>query len=117
MIFAIAMDYTVFLLASAKEHFERTGDPKDAMVGSLAHSGRVVFAAGAVMVAVFFTFSLSGPLPPKEMGIVLGVAVLLDAFLVRLVLLPVLLRLTGRAAWYRPAWLHRVLPDVRFAHD
>jgi RND superfamily putative drug exporter len=116
MVFAIAMDYTVFLLASAKEHFEDTGSPEDAMVGSLAHSGRVIFAAGAVMVAVFFTFALSGPLPPKEMGIVLGVAVLLDAFLVRLVLLPVLLRLTGRAAWYRPAWLAKVLPDVRFSH-
>lgn len=117
MIFAIAMDYTVFLLASAKEHYERSGDPKDAMVGSLAHSGRVIFAAGAVMVAVFFTFALSGPIPPKEMGVVLGLAVLLDAFLVRLVLLPVLLRLTGRAAWYTPAWLRRVLPDITFAHD
>jgi len=117
MIFAIAMDYTVFLLASAKEHYEKTGDPKDAMVGALAHSGRVIFAAGAVMVAVFFTFALSGPLPPKEMGIVLGVAVLLDAFLVRLVLLPVLLRLSGRAAWWAPRWLTRVLPDIRFAHD
>lgn len=116
MIFAIAMDYTVFLLASAKEHYERSGDPKEAMVGALAHSGRVIFAAGAVMVAVFFTFALSGPLPPKEMGIVLGVAVLLDAFLVRLVLLPVLLRLTGHAAWYVPAWLKRVLPKITFAH-
>lgn len=117
MIFAIAMDYTVFLLASAKEHFEHSGDPKDAMVGSLAHSGRVIFAAGAVMVAVFFTFALSGPLPPKEMGIVLGVAVLLDAFLVRLVLLPVLLRLAGRAAWWTPAWLTRLLPNIRFSHS
>ena len=117
MIFAIAMDYTVFLLASAKEHYERSGDPHEAMVGSLAHSGRVIFAAGAVMVAVFFTFSLSGPIPPKEMGIVLGVAVLLDAFLVRLVLLPVLLRLTGDAAWWSPAWLKRVLPTISFAHD
>ena len=116
MIFAIAMDYTVFLLASAKEHFEHTGDPRDAMVGALAHSGRVIFAAGAVMVAVFFTFALSGPLPPKEMGIILGIAVLLDAFLVRLVLLPVMLRLTGRAAWYVPRWLSRVLPDIRFSH-
>ena len=116
MIFAIAMDYTVFLLASAKEHYERSGDPHEAMVGSLAHSGRVIFAAGAVMVAVFFTFALSGPLPPKEMGIVLGVAVLLDAFLVRLVLLPVLLRLTGRAAWWSPRWLTRVLPEIRFSH-
>ena len=117
MIFAIAMDYTVFLLASAKEHFEHSGDPKDAMIGSLAHSGRVIFAAGAVMVAVFFTFALSGPLPPKEMGIVLGVAVLLDAFLVRLVLLPVLLRITGRAAWWAPRWLTRILPDIRFTHS
>lgn len=116
MIFAIAMDYTVFLLASAKEHYERSGDPHEAMVGALAHSGRVIFAAGAVMVAVFFTFALSGPLPPKEMGVVLGVAVLLDAFLVRLVLLPVLLRLTGHAAWYVPRWLRRVLPRVTFAH-
>ncbi|MGZ4590665.1 MAG: MMPL family transporter [Actinomycetes bacterium] len=116
MIFAIAMDYTVFLLASAKEHWERTGDPKEAMVGAVASSGRVIFAAGAVMVAVFFTFSLSGPLPPKEMGVILGVAVLLDAFLVRLVLLPVLLRLTGRAAWACPAWLRRILPTIRFSH-
>ena len=116
MIFAIAMDYTVFLLASAKEHYEKSGDPKEAMVGSLAHSGRVIFAAGAVMVAVFFTFALSGPLPPKEMGIVLGVAVLLDAFLVRLVLLPVMLRLTGKAAWWTPRWLTRVLPNITFSH-
>ncbi|MFJ9948491.1 MMPL family transporter [Kitasatospora sp. NPDC091207] len=116
MIFAIAMDYTVFLLASAKEHYERSGDPREAMVGALAHSGRVVLSAAAVMVAVFFTFALSGPLPPKEMGVVLGVAVLLDAALVRLVLLPVLLRLTGRAAWHTPAGLDKVLPRIPFSH-
>ena len=84
MIFAISMDYTVFLLASAKEHYERSGDPREATIGGLAHSGRVILAAAAVMVAVFFTFALSGPLPPKEMGIILGIAVLLDAMLVRL---------------------------------
>jgi len=116
MIFAIAMDYTVFLLASAKEHWEKSGDPHEAMVGAVAHSGRVIFAAGGVMVAVFFTFALSGPLPPKEMGVILGIAVLLDAFLVRLVLLPVMLRLAGRAAWATPAWLRRILPKVTFSH-
>ncbi len=116
MIFAISMDYTVFLLTSAKEHWERSGDAREAMIGGVAHSGRVIFAAAAVMVAVFFTFSLSGPLPPKEMGVVLGVAVLLDAALVRLLLVPVLLRLTGRAAWASPRWLRRVLPNVRFSH-
>ncbi|MFE2432593.1 MMPL family transporter [Streptomyces sp. NPDC059373] len=117
MIFAIAMDYTVFLLSSAKEHFEHTGDPRHAMTGALAHSGRVIFAAAGVMVAVFFTFALADPLPPKEMGIVLGTAVLLDAFLIRLVLLPALLRLTGRAAWWSPAWLRKALPNIRFSHD
>ncbi|AYJ47010.1 MMPL family transporter [Rhodococcus sp. P1Y] len=116
MIFAIAMDYTVFLLATAKEHYEKTGDPKMAQVDGLAHSGRVIFAAAAVMVAVFFTFALSDPLPPKEMGIILGVAVLLDAFLIRLILLPVLLRLSGHAAWWSPSWLRRVLPSISFSH-
>ena len=116
MVFAIAMDYTVFLLSSAREHWERSGDAREAMVGGLAHSGRVILAAGAVMVAVFFTFALSGPLPPKEMGVILGVAVLLDAFLVRLTLLPVFLRLAGPAAWYLPRPLARLLPDVRFDH-
>ncbi|MBO9531781.1 MAG: MMPL family transporter [Solirubrobacteraceae bacterium] len=116
MIFAISMDYTVFLLSSAKEHWDRSHDPKEAMIGGVAHSGRVVFAAAAVMVAVFFTFSLSGPLPPKEMGVILGVAVLLDAFLVRLLLIPVTLRLLGRWAWWAPRSLLRVLPDVKFGH-
>jgi RND superfamily putative drug exporter len=116
MIFAISMDYTVFLLASAKEHWDRSHDPKEAAVGGVAHSGRTIFAAAAVMVAVFFTFALSGPLPPKEMGIILGLAVLLDAALVRLVLLPVLLRLLGRWAWWLPRWLDPLLPDVRFGH-
>ncbi|MGA2455113.1 MAG: MMPL family transporter [Solirubrobacteraceae bacterium] len=116
MIFAISMDYTMFLLSSAKEHWDHTGSAKDAMVNGMAHSGRVIFAAAAVMVAVFFTFALSGPLPPKEMGIILGVAVLLDAALVRLLLLPVLLRLMGARAWYLPRWARRVLPDVRFGH-
>jgi len=116
MIFAISMDYTMFLLSSAKEHWDRTQDPHEAMIGGIAHSGRVIFAAAAVMVAVFFTFALSGPLPPKEMGIILGVAVLLDAALIRLLLLPVLLRLMGKWAWYLPRWAHHVLPDVTFGH-
>lgn len=116
MIFAISMDYTVFLMSSVKEHWDRSGDAREAVVGGLAHTGRVILAAAAVMVAVFFTFALSGPLPPKEMGIILGVAVLLDALLVRLLLMPVLLRLAGRAAWWTPRWVERALPEVRFGH-
>jgi len=116
MLFALGMDYTVFLLASAKERWDASGDAREAAVEGIAKSGPVITAAAAVMVAVFFTFALSGPLPPKEMGVILGVAVLIDAALVRLVLMPVLLRLLGARAWWLPRWLDRVLPDVRFGH-
>jgi RND superfamily putative drug exporter len=108
LIFALAMDYTVFLLSSVKAELERTGDPRTALVEGLAGSGRVINAAGAVMVVVFFTFALSGPLAPKEMGVILGVAVLLDTLLVRLLLLPAVLRLLGPHAWWTPRMLDRL---------
>ena len=116
LVFAISMDYTVFLLASAREHFDRSNDPDDAVRGSLAHTGRPIVAAAGVMIAVFFTFAIAGTLPMKEMGLILGTAVLLDAFLVRLVLVPAVLSLVGRRAWWLPRWVDRLLPDVRFAH-
>lgn len=116
MLFALGMDYTVFLLASAKERWDATGDAREAMVEGIAVSGPVITAAAAVMIAVFFTFALSGPLPPKEMGVILGTAVLIDAALVRLILMPVLMRLLGRSAWWLPRWLARLLPDVRLGH-
>jgi putative drug exporter of the RND superfamily len=116
LIFALAMDYSVFLLVTMREEFERTGDARTALVEGLARSGRVINAAGAVMVVVFFTFALSGPLPPKEMGVILGLAVLLDTLLVRLLLVPAALRLLGRRAWWVPRALDRVLPAVRLRH-
>jgi len=116
LVFAISMDYTVFLLASAREHFERSGDPDEAATGALAHTGRPIVAAAAVMVAVFYTFAIAGTLPMKEMGLILGTAVLLDAFLVRLILVPAVLYVVGSKAWWLPRFVDRVLPDVRFAH-
>ena len=86
------------------------------MVGSLHASGRVILSAAAVMIAVFMTFALSGPLAPKEMGVILAIAIALDALVVRLVVLPVLLRIGHRHLWYLPPWLARVLPRVRFSH-
>ena len=116
MVFGVAMDYTLFLLSAAKERYETHPDAEHAMTGSVGTSGRVVISAAAVMIAVFLTFALSGPLAPKEMGVILAVAVALDALVVRLVLLPVLLRLGRHHMWYRPSWLNRVLPNVHFAH-
>ena len=116
MLFALGMDYTVFLLSAAKERWDASGDAREATVEGIALSGPVITAAAVVMVAVFFTFALSGPLPPKEMGVILGVAVLIDAALVRLVLMPVAMRLLGARAWWVPKWLSRLLPNVSFGH-
>lgn len=116
LVFAISMDYTVFLLASTREHFERSGDADEAVIGSIAHTGRPIVAAAGIMIAVFYTFAIAGTLPMKEMGLILGTAVLLDAFIVRLVLVPAVLSLVGAKAWWLPRWVDRILPDVRFAH-
>jgi RND superfamily putative drug exporter len=116
MLTGVATDYTLFLLSAAREHYDLTADPQHAMRMALRTSGRVVVAAAGVMVAVFLTFALSGPLAPKEMGIILAVAVFLDALCIRMILLPVVLRLTGHGAWYQPRWLGRILPRVRFSH-
>jgi RND superfamily putative drug exporter len=116
MVFGVAMDYTLFMLSAAKERYETHPDPEHAMIGSMRTSGRVVLSAAAVMVAVFLTFALSGPLAPKEMGVILAIAVALDALVVRLVVLPVVLRLGGHSAWHQPKWLGRILPKVKFSH-
>ena len=116
LVFAISMDYSVFLLASAREHFERSGNADEAVRGSLAHTARPIVAAAGVMFAVFFTFAIAGTLPMKEMGLILGTAVLFDALLVRLVLVPAVLYLVGDRAWWLPRWADRLMPDVRFAH-
>ena len=100
LVFALAMDYAVFLLVTVREVHDRTGDPGHAVVEGMARTGRVINAAAAVMVVVFMTFALAGPLALKEMGTILAVAVLLDATLIRLVLQPVVLRLLGARAWW-----------------
>ena len=75
LVFAISMDYTVFLLASTREHFERSGNAAQAVRESLGHTGRPIVAAAGVMIAVFYTFDIAGTLPMKEMGLILGTAV------------------------------------------
>ena len=112
LIFALAMDYSVFLLATVKAVYDRTGDARHALVEGLAGTGRTINAAAGVMVVVFMTFALAGPIAPKEMGVILAVAVLLDATLIRLLLQPVVLRLLGPRAWWMPAWLDRLLPNA-----
>jgi RND superfamily putative drug exporter len=116
LIFAISMDYTVFLLASAREHYDQEGDASLAVRNALGHTARPIIAAAAVMVTVFFTFAATGTLPMKELGFILGASVLADAFLVRLILVPAVLEALGERAWWMPRWAGRLLPEVRFGH-
>jgi RND superfamily putative drug exporter len=116
MIFAIAMDYTVFFISSARERWDQTQNARTAVVSGMGRSGPVIVAAVAAMLAVFGSFAFSPAVPAKEMGVVLGVAVLLDAFLVRLLLLPALVSIAGPKAWHQPAWLGRVLPTFSLSH-
>jgi putative drug exporter of the RND superfamily len=106
----------LFLLATVKAVRDRAGDDRHALVEGLAGTGRVINAAAGVMVVVFMTFALSGPIAPREMGLILAVAVLLDATLIRLLLQPVALRLLGPRAWWIPAWLDRLVPEVGAGH-
>ncbi|UTI63245.1 MMPL family transporter [Paraconexibacter antarcticus] len=116
MIFAIAMDYTVFFISSARERWDETRDARTAVVHGMGRSGPVIVAAVAAMLGVFGSFAFSPAVPAKEMGVVLGVAVLLDAFLVRLLLLPALISIAGPRAWHQPHWLGRLLPKFSLSH-
>jgi RND superfamily putative drug exporter len=116
MIFAIAfglsMDYEVFLLSRMHEEWERTGDAPTAIREGLATTGRVVTAAAAIMVVVFGAFLLDPGRMLKQFGLGLAVAVLLDALVIRCLLVPAVMQLLGTRAWCLPAWIARRLPRV-----
>jgi len=115
--FALAMDYSVFLLASTREQWDKHHDPEQATIEGVARSGRVIFAAAGIMIAVFITFAaVSFSLPPKEMGTILAASILIEAGPVRMLLMPVILRLAGKHAWRAPPCLDRILPNISWAH-
>jgi RND superfamily putative drug exporter len=107
------MDYEVFLLTRVREEYDKTGDNGRAVADGLAATGRVISAAAAIMVCVFGSFILSDDRALKLMGFGLAFAVLIDATIVRLVLVPAAMELMGKANWWAPSWLVRVLPTIR----
>jgi RND superfamily putative drug exporter len=113
ILFGLSMDYQVFLVSRMQEEWNRTGDNLVAVRRGLAGSGRVVVIAALIMASVFLAFVPSPTAEIKVFGVALGAAVLIDAFVVRLVLVPALMTLLGRANWWLPGWLGRVLPQVQ----
>jgi RND superfamily putative drug exporter len=112
IIFGLSMDYEVFLISRVHEEWQRTGDATAAVRNGLAHTGRVITAAAAVMVAVFGAFALSGERTLELFGVMMATAVFLDAVVIRMIMLPAVLQLLGRSTWKFPRGLDRRLPRL-----
>ncbi|MFC0681327.1 MMPL family transporter [Lysobacter korlensis] len=112
VLFGLAMDYEVFLVSGMREEYVRTGDAQQAVRSGFAHAARVVTAAALIMFFVFFAFVPEGSGAIKPIALALAVGIAFDAFLVRMTLVPAAMALAGRTAWYLPAWLGRILPNV-----
>jgi len=111
-LFGLSMDYEVFLMSHVQEHVKEGRSPREAIVIGLAESARVITAAALIMVSVFASFILNGDPTIKQFGVGLSVAVIVDATLVRCMLVPATMALMGRAAWWFPRWLDVRLPQI-----
>jgi len=116
LLFGLSMDYQLFLLAAIKERRDATGDARLAVREGIARTGRPITNAALIMIVVFVAFGVTGPIPPTELGVTLALAVLLDATVIRMMLVPSLLGMLGERAWHLPRWLDRRLPHVTFDH-
>ncbi len=116
LLFGLSMDYQLFLLAAIKERRDATGDARAAVREGVARTGRPITNAALIMIVVFIAFGVTGPIPPTELGITLAVAVLLDATVIRMMLVPSVLGLLGDRAWGLPTWLDKRLPRIDFSH-
>jgi RND superfamily putative drug exporter len=111
IVFGLSMDYEMFLMSRVREEWLRTGDAALAVRNGVATTGRVITAAAVIMIVVFASFALVPERVIKEFGLGLAMAVLLDALIIRCLLVPALMQIAGRAAWWAPSWLVR-----RMAH-
>ncbi|ATL25301.1 MMPL family transporter [Streptomyces formicae] len=112
VVFGLAMDYEVFLVTRMREAYVHGASPEESVVTGFTHGGRVVAAAAIIMMSVFSGFIMENDDMIKMMGFGLAIAVLFDAFVVRMAIVPAVLALLGRSAWWLPRWLNKILPNV-----
>src|SRR3954453_10677699 len=112
VVFGLSMDYEVFLVSRMHEEWTHTRDARYAVRHGLAMTGRVVTAAAIIMIAVFGAFAIGNERALAIMGVGFGAAIFIDAFIIRLLLLPAVMHLVGPAMWWMPAWLERRLPHL-----
>ncbi|EHR51793.1 putative RND superfamily drug exporter [Saccharomonospora marina XMU15] len=112
VLFGLAMDYQVFLVTRMREAHVHGAEPTEAVVGGFRHGSRVITAAALIMISVFAGFIASDEDTVKSVGLALAFGVLVDAFVVRMTIVPAVMSLLGRASWWLPRWLGRLLPRV-----
>jgi RND superfamily putative drug exporter len=113
IVFGLSMDYEVFLMSRVHEEWEKTGDADRAVVDGVSATGGVITAAAIIMIALFSSFAfLSNDLVTKLFGVSLATTIFLDAFIIRSALVPAVMAILGKRAWYMPAWMDRVLPNL-----
>jgi len=112
IVFGLSMDYEVFLMSRIHEEWERDKDATEAVTRGLALTGRVITAAAAIMITVFASFMLGDERIVKLFGLGLASAVLVDALIIRSILVPAIMQLFGKAAWWMPEWLSKILPNL-----
>ena len=117
ILFGLSMDYQVFLVSRMHEEWVHTKDNRRAVRVGQAETGRVITAAATIMISVFLSFLLLGERQVGEFGIGLAAAVALDAFVLRMLLVPSIMQLLGKANWYLPSWLDRILPKLSIEGD
>jgi len=116
ILFGLSMDYEVLMLSRIQEEYERTGDNRTAVAFGLAHTGRVITGAAAIMIVAFGGFMLADIVIIKSLGFGLALAVLIDATIVRGLLVPATMRLMGRWNWWAPVPVKRVVDRLGLAH-
>jgi RND superfamily putative drug exporter len=112
ILFGLSTDYEVFLISRIREEYDLGAETRQAVTRGLARTARVITAAAAIMVFVFLSVLLVGQIEVKQVGLGLGVAVLIDATIVRMVLVPAVMELLGGVNWWLPGWLARILPGA-----
>jgi RND superfamily putative drug exporter len=117
VLFGLSMDYEVFLMTHVREAWQETLDNHAAVVAGVARTGRVITSAALIMVSVFFAFVVNGDPTVKQFGVGMGVAVAVDATIVRCLLVPAVMALLGRANWWFPRPLERAVPNFSIEGD
>jgi RND superfamily putative drug exporter len=118
ILFGLSMDYNVFLLSRVREAYQEGDGPRDSVVHGVSRIGKVILFAGLIMSAVFIAFVTTPDVISKMFGVGLGLAILIDVLIVRLVVAPAVVQLLGDKAWWMPAWMDRIIPNVSLdGHD